>query len=276
MLKPQKISVKITTGLNTGQKRMKASTCEIKHGIFRAPMKRYTHIFFDLDNTLWDFETNSYNALTETFRHFKLDEKGIDFPFFFETYSKHNQLLWDEYRKGIANKKELKRLRFLRAFSDININGIDPEEFNEFYLAEMPKQKHLVEGSLDLLNYLKSKGYLLFIITNGFREVQHKKLEATGLKKYFTKVFISENIKAPKPSKEIFEYALKSANAKKLSSLMVGDDPVVDIEGALRFGMDTVWLDLQNSLSLFNNINRSFKLSPTYHIRSLNELKKIV
>lgn len=238
--------------------------------------KKYTHIFFDLDNTLWDFETNSFYAMKETFRYFKLDEKGIDFPFFFETYSKHNQQLWQEYRNGKVVKNELKRLRFQKTFSDLEINNIEPLEMNHFYLTRMPVQTHLVEGTVELLDYLKGKGYFLFIITNGFREVQHKKLETTGLTKYFTKVFISEDIKAPKPSKEIFEYALKSANAKKKRSLMVGDDPIVDIEGAFHFGMDTAWLDIQPSFSMFYNINRNLNFYPTYHIRSLNDLEKII
>ncbi len=238
--------------------------------------KRYTHIFFDLDNTLWDFETNSFYAMKETFRHYKLDEKGVDFRFFFETYSKHNHQLWQDYRNGKVVKNELKRLRFQKTFTDLEINDIDSLEMNQFYLTEMPGQTYLIEGAVELLDYLKSKGYFLFIITNGFREVQHKKLEATGLKKYFTKVFISEDIKAPKPSKEIFEYALKSANAKKKRSLMVGDDPIVDIEGAFHFGMDTAWLDIQPSLSLFYNIKRSLSLCATYHIRSLNELEQFI
>lgn len=238
--------------------------------------KKYTHIFFDLDNTLWDFETNSLYAMKETFLHFKLDKKGVDFRFFFETYSKHNQQLWQEYRNGKVVKNELKRLRFQKTFTDLEINDIEPLEMNQFYLTRMPGQTHLVEGTVELLDYLKGKGYFLFIITNGFREVQHKKLETTGLTKYFTKVFISEDIKAPKPSKEIFEYALKSANAKKKKSLMVGDDPIVDIEGAFHFGIDSAWLELHPLLSMFYNINRDLNVYPTYHIRSLNDLKQIV
>jgi putative hydrolase of the HAD superfamily len=206
-------------------------------------LRKYSHLFFDLDNTLWDFEKNSFFAMKETFRRFGFSERKIEFQLFFDTYKKHNHRLWQEYRNGDIHKNELTRLRFQQTFDDLNIEKADPFEMNLLYLNKMPKQTHLVAGTIRLLEYLKSNGYLLFIITNGFREVQYKKLEDTGLKPFFTKVFISEDVKAPKPSPEIFEYAIKSANARKKSSLMVGDDLDVDILGALNFGIDAVLFD---------------------------------
>jgi putative hydrolase of the HAD superfamily len=113
---------------------------------------------------------------------------------------------------------------------------------------------------------------LLFIITNGFREVQHKKLELSGLIPYFNKVFISEDVKAPKPSKEIFEYAIKSANARKKTSLMIGDDPDVDIMGALNFGIDAILFDSGNhQISRFDTRVKLFK-DKFYVVKSLLEL----
>jgi putative hydrolase of the HAD superfamily len=238
--------------------------------------KKYTHIFFDLDNTLWDFDRNSFHALHIAFSHFSLDVQGCEYGHFFEVYSKHNQKLWEEYRQKKVVKNELKKLRFQKTFADLKINSIDPEEFDEFYLAEMPRQKHLFEGAIELLNYLKLKGYKLYIITNGFREVQQKKLEMTGLKRFFTKVYISEDVKAPKPSGKIFEFALKSSNASKKGSLMIGDDPETDVAGALNFGIDAVYL-MRN----VNSVNRSNlewikKRNQVYLINNLNELKNIV
>ncbi|MBW6537464.1 MAG: YjjG family noncanonical pyrimidine nucleotidase [Mariniphaga sp.] len=236
-------------------------------------MKRYTHIFFDLDNTLWDFETNSFYAMKETFLHFKLDEKGVDFPFFFETYSKHNHQLWQDYRNGKVVKKELIRLRFEQTFKELGITGIDPLEMNLFYLTEMPFQTNLVEGAVELLNYLALRGYHLFIITNGFREVQQKKLEMTGLKRFFTKIYISEDIKAPKPSRKIFEYALKSSNATKKQSLMIGDDFQTDIVGALQFGIDAAWLVSSASFQTINNQVNNYS-NKVYILREIGELKQ--
>ncbi len=202
-------------------------------------LKKYTHIFFDLDNTLWDFERNSRNAMFEAFGIFRL-EPVINFDQFFSIYLKHNHALWDLYRKNEIGKKELTRLRFENTFNELSVKGVDPEEMNTCYLDVMPKQKVLYEGVSELLEFLKAKKYHLFIITNGFKEVQLKKLESSGLKQYFTKIFISEEIKTPKPGRRIFEYAVKSANAKKLKSLMIGDDWEVDVLGAVNFGIDAV------------------------------------
>jgi putative hydrolase of the HAD superfamily len=238
--------------------------------------KKYTHLFFDLDNTLWDFENNSCGAMQQTFSHFHLQDQNIDFNRFFDEYTKNNLQLWDEYRNGKLIKKDLTRLRFEQTLSKFGIKDICPDEMNAFYLDEMPGQKRLVDGAVELLDYLKSKGYALFILTNGFREVQHKKLEITGLKKYFTRIFISEEIKAPKPTREIFEYAIKSANAKKRCSLMIGDDLEVDVVGALKVGIDAVWFhtNLQEE-GQKEKLPAKFR-NFIYNIKSLPELKKIV
>jgi len=212
-------------------------------------MRKYTHLFFDLDNTLWDFQANSFQAMQITFNQFQLERTNVDFDRFFEVYSKHNHQLWDQYRKKEVKKKELTRLRFQLTFDELGLTGLDPQEMNDWYLHEMPKQTFLVEGAEDILKKLKAAGFKLFIITNGFVEVQHKKMESSGLKPYFDKVFISEELKAPKPSYEIFEHAIKSSNARKSTSLMIGDDWEVDIEGALRFGIDAIYYDPTNENS---------------------------
>ncbi|MFW6370969.1 MAG: YjjG family noncanonical pyrimidine nucleotidase [Bacteroidota bacterium] len=234
--------------------------------------KKYTHLFFDLDNTLWDFEKNSYDALETVFNHFQIScEKDIDFKLFFKVYSFHNHQCWQEYRQGKLSKQELVGLRFKKTFEHFNISGIDTLQMNNLYLENMPMQKRLVEGAHELLSYLKKKGYLLFIITNGFTEVQHKKLETTGLRQYFTKIFTSEEIKAPKPSRVIFEHAVRSANAKKSSCLMIGDDAEVDILGALSFGMDAVYLGKEQTIN-FKPTGK--KIIPKFYlIRNLSELQ---
>ncbi|WP_297096767.1 YjjG family noncanonical pyrimidine nucleotidase [uncultured Draconibacterium sp.] len=205
--------------------------------------KKYTHLFFDLDNTLWDFKTNSMYAMQETFRLLNLEKKGVEFGHFFNTYSLHNDSLWAAYRKKEVTKKELTRQRFQLTFDSLEIDNVDALMMNDMYLKEMPKQSHLIDGAREILDYTKSKGYRLFIITNGFKEVQHEKLKQSGLQNYFEKVFISEEIKMPKPGREIFEHAIKSSNAKKKSSLMIGDDWEVDIRGALNFGIDAVYFN---------------------------------
>ena len=205
--------------------------------------KKYTHIFFDLDNTLWDFENNSYHALQIAFHHFKIQNQSIKFSQFFSVYSIHNKNLWEAYRQKKVVKNELKKLRFQNTFDEMKIAGIDANTINAFYLSEMPGQNKLIEGAIDLLEYLKLKGCRLYIVTNGFKEVQHKKLVSSNLLNYFEKIFISEDIKAPKPNREFFEYAVKSANAPKQHSIVIGDSFETDVKGALNFGIDAIFFN---------------------------------
>lgn len=205
--------------------------------------KKYKHIFFDLDNTLWDFDANSYEALKETFLFYQLDRKIENFEHFHKIYSGHNERLWEEYRNNGLTKNELIRQRFQLTFEEFSLKDIDPVEFNTVFLGIMPNQKVLIPGAKDVLDYLKGRHYLLYIITNGFREVQLKKLGLSGIGHYFRNIFISEDIKSQKPSVEIFEYALKSSNARKKESLMVGDSWDVDVAGAAKAGIDQVFFN---------------------------------
>ncbi|MFW5756686.1 MAG: YjjG family noncanonical pyrimidine nucleotidase [Tangfeifania sp.] len=238
--------------------------------------KKYTHIFFDLDNTLWDFKQNSYYALHNAFIYFSLNKKGIEYNNFFEVYLKHNHQLWEEYRRQNAAKNELKELRFQKTFAELNIGGINAGAMNALYLDEMPKQTRLINGAEEILQFFKKKGCALHIITNGFKKVQHKKLKISGLEKYFTKVFISEDVKAPKPDRKIFEYAVKSANAPKNKSLMVGDDFEIDVKGAINFGINAVFFNPGKNQWPHNNGKIIKKDENYWMIASLAELKNIV
>ena len=237
--------------------------------------KKYTHLFFDLDNTLWDFEKNSKKAMQEAFRFYGLqNQTGVEQ--FFEVYSKHNTQLWENYRNKEVTKKELIKKRFENTFTELKIIGIDPVEMNNLYLKLMPGQKKLNEGVTEILHYLKNKNYQLFIITNGFREVQYEKLISSGLDHFFNKIFISEDIKTPKPGRKIFEYAVKSANAKKSKSLMIGDNWEVDVLGALNFGMDAVYFQNNPELGMERVSTGDEHSGRFYKIGKLQHLKMVL
>ncbi len=238
------------------------------------PFNKYKHIFFDLDNTLWDFNQNSVSAMKQTFAHYSIFGQNVDFEYFFELYSRNNKLLWNSYRNKTVTKKELIVKRFQDTFDELKIAGINPEEINNYYLGCMPNQNRLKNGAQEVLSYLKSKRYQLYIITNGFREVQYKKLQNSGIDTYFRKVFISEDIKMPKPAYEIFEYAVKSANAEKKRSIMIGDDWESDIIGALNFGIDAVFYnplltDVQETNITKSNQNNYFNISELVQLMNI-------
>ncbi len=248
-------------------------------------MRKYEHIFFDLDNTLWDFTANSKLALKQTALDFGILNDSFSFEDFFSFYIELNEKLWKEYRNKNFTKAELVKIRFQKTLDNFNVNDVDPLLMNERYLENMPKQNQLVEGAIETLDYLKSRGYQMHIITNGFKEVQHQKLQNSGLDKYFDKVFISEEIQAPKPDKRIFQHALKSCNARKSKSIMIGDSWDVDIIGARNLGMDQVYysknesnihMDSRSANFEENNEETTYRNSHTHLISKMKELINIL
>jgi putative hydrolase of the HAD superfamily len=203
-------------------------------------MRTYDHLFFDLDNTLWDFSTNSCLAMKQTLQQNNILEKLPSFDSYFQVYEQINKSLWSDYHSKKITKQTLIVERFARSFNEFGLFHPDWKELNRQYLENMALQTALFPGTIETLSTLKGKGYQMHIITNGFSEVQNAKLNNCGLTVFFTKVFISEEIQTTKPHSRIFEHALKSTNALKKKSLMIGDSWETDIEGALAFGMDQI------------------------------------
>lgn len=220
-------------------------------------MRKYKHLFFDLDHTLWDFATNEELTLSDLFRKFNLDGYFESFSEFFSIYEPINKELWLKYRNGEITKRLLTTERFHRTFL---MKGLDSEptavKFGQDFVTLSATKTALMPHTIEVLDYLK-KRYTLHIITNGFIETQYVKLRSTDLEKYFDKVFISEKVGAQKPKRAFFEYAVKSCNAKKDQSLVIGDNLEADIIGAKNFGLDHVFynpLGIAHSEIVFKEI----------------------
>lgn len=203
-------------------------------------MRKYDHLFFDLDNTLWDFSANSRIAMEITLGQTGILNKLNSFEEFFAVYEQINHALWGDYHSRKISKQTLIVERFFQSLKAFGLSDYDYADLNSKYLENMSLQTGLFPGTIETLNILKSRGYKMYIITNGFREVQRAKLKNCNLTDYFTKVFISEEIQTTKPHRQIFEYALKSSNASKRKSIMIGDSWETDIEGAMNFGIDQI------------------------------------
>ncbi|MBV5312043.1 MAG: YjjG family noncanonical pyrimidine nucleotidase [Prolixibacteraceae bacterium] len=210
-------------------------------------MRKYDHLFFDLDNTLWDFTANSYRAMEITLVQNKILPRLNSFESFFEVYEQINKSLWSDYHSRKITKQTLIVERFSKSLQSFNIYNLDWSDLNQQYLRNMALQTELFPGTIETLTTLGTRGYQMHIITNGFSEVQHDKLKNCGLAAFFSKVFISEELHTTKPHRQIFEYALKSTNAKKKKSIMIGDSWETDIEGAINFGIDQIMF-LNNGL----------------------------
>ena len=232
-------------------------------------VKRYKHIFFDLDRTLWDFEKNSRQTLSEAFVKFDLEKLGVpSFDDFMKVYMEINERMWALYREGKIVKEKLRSIRFENTLKEFGIDAVDlAEKIGLFYIAESPIKTNLFPFTHEILDYLIEKGYNLHIITNGFEEVQHIKLDKSDLEKYFEHVVTSEKAGVKKPDAQIFEYSLSLANAEPAESLMIGDDIPVDLHGAKAVGIDQVY---------FNPEHHTHEEKMTYEINSLLELKKIL
>ena len=195
-------------------------------------------IFFDLDHTLWDFDKNSAMAFAVIFEKHQI---AVDLEEFLSHYVPINLKYWDLYRVDKITQAELRYGRIREVFDAISYKIDDDkiEILSAEYVEHLPTNNHLFDGTLELLEYLKPK-YKLHIITNGFSEVQQKKLNNSKIGHYFETITDSEMAKCKKPNPQIFEYALQSANARKESSIMIGDCLVSDVMGALDSGIDAI------------------------------------
>jgi len=197
------------------------------------------HIFFDLDHTLWDFETNSDNTFRFLFK--KLD-LSVNLEKFLNYYKPINAHYWKLYRVEEVSKSELRYKRLKDTFDTINYAISDDliDLIAEEYINKLPNFNKLFEGTIDLLNYLKPK-YQMHIITNGFNEVQALKLKKSGIDNYFKNMISSENVGVKKPNAKIFQFALDNAKATPSESIMIGDNFEADIMGAINFGMNAIY-----------------------------------
>jgi putative hydrolase of the HAD superfamily len=229
----------------------------------------YKDLFFDLDHTLWDFETNSKETIQELYNTHHLEALGIvDFDGFYNTYSAHNHRLWDRYTKGFIKQEELRWKRVYLSLLDFKVaNEPLAKEMAQAYLEILPNKKHLFPYTIEILDYLKQKDYKMHLITNGFESVQFKKIKNSGIADYFIEVITSESSNSLKPHKDIFEYALKNANASVEKSIMIGDNESADIQGGINIGMDTVFV---------NHIKTTPTIPATYTITHLKELETIL
>ena len=226
------------------------------------------HLFFDLDRTLWDFEKNSEIALNHLFEELDLSQNILNFETFHQLYKENNSFLWKQYGAGTLKKEVLRDERFRLTLEKLNV--LDSEivkRMSDGYVDLSPKQTALFPQAIETLQDLQAEGFNMHIITNGFKEVQHIKLENSGLTDFFDIIVCSEDVGKNKPSPDIFHYSLKQANAKPSDSVMIGDDFEVDIMGALNIGMKGIHFDPEN---------RHTSADDTLRIRQLSELPGIM
>ena len=221
------------------------------------------HVFFDLDHTLWDFERNSDLTFQKIFKKQKIE---LNLNIFLEVYKPINFQYWRLYREEKVTKSELRYQRLKKTFDAVNytISDVLIDEIADQYIEYLPHFNYLFDGTFEILDYLKEK-YVLHIITNGFEEVQTKKMESSKILHYFDAIITSESVGVKKPNPKVFHHALKVAGAKQENSIMIGDSIEADVLGAINIGLEAIHCNFDHK----KNIDYNFK-----SITSLLELKQ--
>lgn len=231
---------------------------------------KYKDLFVDFDDTLYDTHGNSVIALRETYEAFRLERWFPDPQTFYDAYWLANIDLWTRYSRGEITRDYLIVERFRRPLSEgrgLEITEALCLEMSDRFLEYCATKSGVVEGAHELMDYLKGRGYRMHMTSNGFHEVQYKKLAASGLRDYFDTIILSEDAGANKPSKAFFDYALAKSGASVDTTMMIGDNLQTDIIGAHDVGLDTI---------LFNRWDVQPSDIPTHTVAALREIMQIL
>jgi putative hydrolase of the HAD superfamily len=232
------------------------------------PGKQYCTVFFDLDHTLWDYETNSNATLTELYQVYGLQSKGVyALQSFLDEFRKVNDELWQLYDTGRIGSEVIRQERFRRILGHFSVfdDKLD-RDLSADYLDQCPRKGHLMPHAIDVLDYLSGR-YRLTVITNGFDEIQHLKLKSGNLAGYFDHIVTSQKAGHRKPAREIFDFALEHNRTKCHEAIMIGDNLITDVGGARSASIDAVF---------FNAEKRVHNEVTDFEIICLSELRKIL
>lgn len=227
------------------------------------------HLFFDLDNTLWDHRKNAELTLAALFKQEKIELLyGVQFHDFYKEYYTVNEDLWAKIRNGSIDKSYLRTHRFLDTFRAFDIDNAELAAlFEGRFLDEILQYNELVPGAFDLLEYLSEKSYSMHILSNGFEEVTARKCELSGIKSYFKTITSADEIDIRKPDPKIFQWAFDKSDARKENSIYIGDDWIADIEGAHNYGMGAIFFDV---------FEDRYTAPGVQVVRSLHEIKDLL
>lgn len=229
---------------------------------------KYKNLFFDLDDTLWAFSLNARETFEEVYEKYALHRYFNSFDHYYSLYQRRNTELWVEYGEGKVTKEELNHQRF---YYPLQAVGLEDEalakRFSEDFFAIIPTKSGLMPHAKEVLEYL-APHYNMYILSNGFRELQSCKMRSSGIDGYFKKVILSEDLGLMKPRPEIFNFALSVTQSELRETLMIGDSWEADITGANGVGMHQAFYNVSG--------RTTFPFVPTYHILSLKELMNLL
>lgn len=226
-------------------------------------MKKYTTLYFDLDNTLLDFTATEKSAITGLLKLHNLPVSDE----IIKKYSEINQSWWERFERGEIKKEEIFSGRFKSFLDFYGLSG-NPQQMALDYFELLAAGHHTIDSADKVLEYIKTKGYTVCITTNGVSRTQYRRIDECGLKQYFDYVFVSEDAGHQKPEREYFDYVMKNTPEKDKSKILViGDSQSSDILGGINFGVDTCWLNVKNQKNIHNS---------TYEIKNIADIMHIL
>lgn len=229
---------------------------------------KYTDIFLDLDDTIINTAENTRITVSEIYEDYNFGNYFVSFNDFYTVYYANVSRLWELYSQGKISKKVLQRERFLGTLSMVeDISEEQALAINDDFIGRIMKKGILIEGAKELLDYLYSK-YKIHILSNGFTEMQYKKIDSAGLSSYFDKVILSDKVGINKPHPDIFMFALNEVGKHREEVIMIGDNVVNDIQGAYNCDIDQIWFNPENI--------SPGDIKPTYIVKKLDEIKDIL
>ena len=231
-------------------------------------MIKYKTIFIDLDDTLYDFSAASREAFDEIYNLLEYSRFFDSFEHYMSLYRPRNLELWALYGDGKITKPELNRIRFSFPLESVGVYDSElAARFCSEALKRIPTKKCLIPGAVELLEYLRSK-YKLYILSNGFKELQSKKMTTAGILNFFDDIILSDDIGVNKPHPQLFMHALDRAGATVAESIMIGDMFATDIQGAANVGMHQIFYN--------HTKEENLPFEPTFTVNSLSEIKNIL
>lgn len=228
---------------------------------------KYTTVFLDFDDTLIDTQGFASKCLKEIYDHHNINVYYPTCDEFLKVYHKHTHGLWEAYALGQIDKETLLRERFYKPFEHLpQVTDAYKDNMNQDFMRRVVKIDSPIEGAKELMEYLKPK-YKIVMLSNGFSEMQYKKMENAGLAQYFDEVILSDVVGVNKPHPDIFTYALQQSGSTAASTIMIGDSFLADIEGAMKSNIDQIW---------YNPRNEKADVEPTYMVHHLAEITNII
>lgn len=231
-------------------------------------MQRYKNLFIDLDDTVYDFSAASEESFCETYELLQYGRFFDSFEHYLSIYKPHNLELWRIYGEGKITKEELNKRRYSYPLECVGIHDQElADTFCREALSRIPTKGPLMPGAIELLEYLRPK-YRMFILSNGFKELQSRKMHSAGIDKYFDGLILSEDIGVNKPNRELYDHALQKTGSTLEESLMIGDMFETDIAGAANIGMEQIYYNPKGK--------QGHPFVPTYEVKHLLEIKEIL